>query len=270
MKYLSILCLAILFTVSPAKARELTLQGHFTQGGLVIGHTSPDSRVSLDGKDIVMSPEGTFILGFGRNAAPSAQLQVTHADGRQENRTIRVKSRTYKEQRINGLPKKKVTPPPEDLRRIREDNGLIKGVRDTTTLTPFFLSGFSWPVKGPLSGVFGSLRILNGKPRSPHNGVDVAAPTGTVITAPADGNVVLVHDDMFYTGKTVMLDHGLGLSSVYAHMSAISVKEGDAVNKGQPIGKIGKTGRATGPHLHWGVTLERTHLDPALLAGDMP
>ena len=140
-------------------------------------------------------------------------------------------------------------------------------MRTRTTLETFFDAGFIWPVEGRISGVFGSQRILNGKPRRPHNGVDIAAPTGTPVKAMGDGIVALVHQDMFFTGKTVMIDHGLGLNSVYIHMNAITVRDGEFVTKGTQIGTVGQTGRATGPHLHWGVSWFKTHLDPALLVG---
>jgi len=253
-----------------ANAAEVSLAGNLTQGGLVFGRTEPGNRVELDGKLLSLSADGRFLIGFGRDAPGKSVLSVTGVDGKTNKRTLVIASREYKVQRINGLPARKVTPNPEDEARIKADNGGINRVRALETGSPYFSSGFVWPVSGPISGVFGSLRILNGKPKNPHNGTDIAAPEGTIIRAPADGVVALVNDNMFYTGKTMMLDHGLGLSSVYAHMSAILVKQGALVKKGMPIGKVGKTGRVTGAHLHWGVTLGRTHLDPALIAGKMP
>jgi len=249
---------------------EVSLQGNFTQGGLVFGATEPGSRVELDGVRLGLSEDGRFLIGFGRDASQTAILSITGNDGKTVKRTLAVASRQYKIQRIDGLPARKVTPRPADLARIKADNAGIGRVRGLTTVAAYFSSGFTWPVSGPLSGVFGSQRILNGKPKNPHNGTDIAAPEGTLIRAPADAVVALINDDMFYTGKTLMLDHGLGLTSVYAHMSAILVKQGELVKKGAPIGKVGKTGRVTGPHLHWGVTLGKTHLDPALIAGKMP
>ena len=253
-----------------AAAEQPDLTGNFIQGGLVMGQTEPGNRVELDGAAVNVSPDGQFLLGFGRNAKLAHELAIVGRDGTRQTRTLDITPRTYKEQRINGLPKRKVTPNPADVARIVADNKAIGVTRATITPRTYFATGFKWPVTGPVSGVFGSLRILNGKPKNPHNGVDVAAPQGTVIVAPADGVVTLSHPDMFYTGQTLMLDHGLGLTSVYAHMSAILVKQGDVVTQGTPIGKIGKTGRVTGPHLHWGVTLKRTHLDPVLLTGPMP
>ncbi len=254
----------------PALAETLDLQGNFTQGGLVIGRTQPGSRVELDGEPVAVGDDGRFLLGFGRDAGAKSALVVTGPGGDRRTRSLDIIARTYREQRINGLPERKVTPAPEDMSRIIADNRAIVATRAKITPGSYFVSGFIWPVKGPISGVFGSLRILNGKPKNPHNGIDVAAPQGALIVAPADGVVALARPDMFYTGKTVMLDHGLGLTSVYAHMSAILVKAGDVVTQGTPIGRVGKTGRVTGSHLHWGVTLKRTHLDPQLLTGPMP
>ncbi|MBF0249531.1 MAG: M23 family metallopeptidase [Alphaproteobacteria bacterium] len=251
----------------PAQALELS--GVFMQGGLVIGHAGPGARVSLDGEAVAVAADGAFVIGFGRDAKDKAVLTVTETDGRTESRTLDIAKQDYDIQRIDGLPARKVTPRPEDVARIKADNAKIGTVRATMTAEPRFVTGFAWPVKGPLSGVFGSQRILNGTPKNPHNGVDVAAPEGTPIRAPAAGVVALVHDDMFYTGKTMMIDHGLGLTSVYAHMASISVIEGQVVEQGQTIGAVGQTGRATGAHLHWGMTWKSTHLDPRLAAGEM-
>lgn len=252
----------------PAHAVELT--GAFVQGGLVIGEAEPGSSVVLDGKVVVVATNGAFVFGFGRNAKPTSTLIVTGPQGKVDQKHLTIKSQTYKVQRINGLPGRKVTPDPADTARIKADNSKIWAVRASMTPDTRFLSRFQWPVTGRISGVFGSQRILNGKPKSPHNGVDVAAPRGSEIVAPADGVVVLVHQDMFYTGKTLMIDHGLGLTSVYAHMDGISVVEGQVVRQGHPIGIVGQTGRSTGPHLHWGLTWKGTHLDPMQATGPMP
>ena len=250
-------------------AGEVRLQGNQTQGGLVFGMTEPGSRVELNGQALALSVNGHFLIGFGRNAKKEATLKTIGLDGKVNTHILKVKPRVYETQRINGLPSRIVIPKPKDVIRIRAENAEIGRVRALDTHRAYFLSGFVWPVTGPISGVFGSQRILNGKPRNPHNGTDIAAIEGTIIRAPADGVVALVHEDMFYTGKTLMLDHGFGLTSVYAHMSASLVNEGDLVKQGAPIGKVGKTGRATGAHLHWGITLKHIHLDPALIAGEM-
>lgn len=254
----------------PAGARAVELDGAFTQGGLVVGRTDPGAEVRLDGTPIRVGGDGIFLLGFGRDAPASAELDVRAPSGGLERKQLVIKPRTYKISRIDGLPSRQVTPDPEALARIRADNAAIGEARRRDSDETGFLGGFSWPVVGRLSGVYGSQRILNGKPRSPHNGVDVAAAEGTDVRAPAAGVVALAYPDMFYTGKTLIIDHGHGLTSVYAHLDAISVKDGQRVAKGELIGKVGRTGRATGPHLHWGVTLRSTHLDPALLTGPMP
>ena len=261
--------LIVLVALLALPAHALELNGVFKQGGLVVGQTEPGAMVMLNGEPIEVAPNGAFLIGFARNAKPDAVLDVV-ANGKTERRTLTIVPQNYKIQRIDGLPSRKVTPKPQDVARIQADNTKIGAVRRSMSLDPRFLSGFTWPVIGPISGVFGSQRILNGKPKSPHNGVDVAAPIGATITAPAGGVVALVHPDMFYTGKTVMVDHGLGLTTVYAHMDSIAVIEGQVVNQDEVLGTVGKTGRATGPHLHWGMTWKSTHLDPMLATGPMP
>ncbi|MCF3628277.1 M23 family metallopeptidase [Thalassospiraceae bacterium LMO-SO8] len=247
-------------------AFALELSGKFIQGGLVTGKVEPGTKLTLDGQPVAVAPDGSFIIGFGRKAKAKMVLRAEPPEGLPETRELAIEKRKYKVQRINGLPQRKVSPTkPEDLARIKKDQVQIAEVRKRTTLKTFFDTGFMWPVEGPISGVFGSQRILNGEPRSPHNGVDVAAPRGTPVKTMGDGIVALVNQDMFFTGKTVMIDHGLGLTSVYIHMDKITVKEGDFVTKGMQIGTVGATGRVTGPHLHWGVSWFKTHLDPALL-----
>ena len=250
-------------------AQALELEGSFTQGGLVTGRVAPDAKVYLDGKAVAVAPDGRFLFGFGREAEGTAELRAEGPDGT-VTRRLEIARRDYDIQRVDGLPERKVTPKPEDLARIRADQERINAVRRQLTLASLFASGFQWPVTGRISGVYGSQRVLNGQPRRPHFGVDVAAPKGTPVAAMADGTVALVHNDMFYTGKTVMLDHGLGLTSVYIHMDSIAVEQGARVRKGQPIGTVGQTGRATGPHLHWGVAWFGTQMDPALLVPPHP
>lgn len=257
-----------LLATFPAQAVELS--GSFVQGGLVVGQAQPGSRVTLDGEAVAVAADGAFVFGFARTAKAKAELVVNEPNGARKVQVLDIAPQTYAVQRIDGLPARKVTPKPEDVARIKADNAKIWAVRGTLTPETRFLSGFTWPVTGPISGVFGSQRILNGVAKNPHNGVDVAAPTGTPIVAPAAGVVVLVHDDMFYTGKTVMIDHGLGLTSVYAHMNAITVVKGQVLSQGDAIGTVGKTGRVTGAHLHWGLTWKGVHLDPKLAAGPMP
>lgn len=246
-------------------AERISLDGVLMPGGLVIGKAPAGARISLDGKALRVAEDGTFLVGFGRDSKKNLALEIQDPNGFTYTQDISVQKRSYKITRIDGLAGRKVTPKPEDLKRIKQDNAGIGRVRKLDSVPQGFLSGFQWPVTGRISGVYGSQRVLNGKPRSPHNGVDIAAPAGATVKAMAKGTVALVHEDMFYSGKTVMIDHGHGLSSVYIHMSKIVVTKGQAVSKGAKIGEVGMTGRATGPHLHWGVSLFRTHLDPMLL-----
>ncbi len=250
-----------------AAAQELELRGEPVQGGLMVGRVAPGSAVRVDGRAVRVSPQGLFLAGFGRDAAPRAEVRVTHPDGRRTRRALRVRQRQYPVQRIDGLAARQVTPAPQDLARILADGARIEAVRARDSGIAYFATGFAWPAEGPTSGVFGSRRILNGEPRRPHSGLDIAAPAGATVRAAAVGVVALAREDMFFTGQTVMIDHGHGLASVYAHMSAILVAEGARVGRGQAIGRVGASGRASGPHLHWGVSLFDTHLDPALLVG---
>ena len=267
--FAALLLVAALYA-APAEAGQLRLEGPLVQGGLVIGHTESGAHVSLDNRAVRVSGDGIFLLGFARDAPMTARLRVEHPDGSVTDRALDVVKRDYKVQRIDGLPERQVTPSPDDMVRVKDDNTQIAQARAKYSDRSDFVSGFVWPAEGEVSGVYGSQRILNGKPRRPHNGIDVVAPRGSPVIACADGIVALVHQDMFFTGKTVMIDHGHGLTSVYVHMDDIRVRAGDKVRKDDRVGSIGKTGRVTGPHLHWGVSLFDTHLDPALLVGPMP
>lgn len=251
-------------------AESLHLDGHFVQGGLVFGTTDAAARVRLDGRDVRVSDAGRFVIGFGRDAPAQALLEIELPDGARETRTLRIEPRTYPVQRINGLPAKMVTPPDEVLSRIRAEAAMIAVVRAVDRPEPMFESGFEWPVLGPISGVFGSQRILNGEPRRPHYGVDIAAPEGTPVKAPADGVVAIARRDLYFTGGTILLDHGHGLTSAYSHLKEVWAKEGQKLRRGDPIGTVGATGRVTGPHLDWRINWFDQRLDPALLVPPMP
>ena len=265
-----LLAALLIFMMARSEAPALELTGNPIQGGLIIGKVEPGTSVRLADQDLRVSDDGRFVFGIGRDAGDALELVWRSPDGASGTETLAVKKRDWKISRINGLPKRMVAPGPEDLLRIQKDNRAIGAVRTLDTEATDFLQTFRWPVPGRISGVFGSQRILNGKPKHFHNGVDIAAPVGALVQAPASGRVVLVRQDMFYSGKTVMLDHGHGVTSVYIHMSEILVSEGRRIEQGAPLGRVGMTGRATGPHLHWGVSWFRTHVDPALLAGPMP
>ena len=260
------------FGTGPVAAESgVRLDGPRTQGGLLRGRVPAGSTVEYEGDAVRVSADGWFLVGFGRDARAEAELVVVFPDGRSERQVLSVEPREYDIQRIDGLPPRKVTPrSEEDLARIRADVDMVKQARTIDGPRTDFLGGFQWPIKGRISGVYGSQRILNGEPRRPHFGIDIAAPTGTKVGAPADGVVTMVHPDMFFSGGTMIVDHGHGLSSAFLHLSRILVKEGDRVARGQAIAEVGSTGRSTGPHLDWRINLFDRRLDPSLLVGPMP
>lgn len=241
-----------------------------SQGGMLIGRTAPGDRVRFNDESIRVSPEGVFIIGFGRDDRLHHTLEVIRAGKIFEKQQINIAKRTYQIQRIDGLPANKVTPPKRDWARIKKEVALVKQARRLDDERSDFMSGFIWPAKGTISGVYGSQRILNGEPRRPHFGVDIAAPVGTPVVAPADGVVTLAHPDMFYSGGTLILDHGHRLSSSFLHLHKILVKEGDRVKQGDPIAEIGATGRVTGAHLDWRMNLRNARIDPQRLVPAMP
>lgn len=243
----------------------LTLEGNFTQGGLITGHTAPGTRLQLDGQPVRVSPQGAFVFGFGRDANPQARLAITFPDGSQAVRNLEITPRDYDIQRIDGLPPSQVSPPPEVLERISRENAQVAKAREREIELPYFLSGFRWPTEGRISGVYGSQRILNGQPRQPHYGIDIAAPEGTPVYAPADGVVTLTHPDMYFSGGTLIVDHGHGLSSSFLHLRDIHVQVGQEVKQGDMIASVGATGRVTGPHLDWRMNWFQERIDPALL-----
>jgi murein DD-endopeptidase MepM/ murein hydrolase activator NlpD len=258
-------CLAVFVSVP-----GLILEGQATQGGLVHGQTTPGAAVSLDGESVRVWPDGAFLIGFGRNAPAEAVLKVVRPGEPVFQQTLSIGQREFRVQRIDGLPASRVTPPPEVLERTSREAARVRAARETLADRTDYAEGFAWPLTGRISGVYGSQRILNGEPRQPHYGVDVARPTGTVVTAPAPGVVTLVEPDLYYSGGTLIIDHGRGLSSSFIHLSEILVEPGQRVETGDAIAKVGATGRATGPHLDWRMNLGPIRLDPALLAGPMP
>jgi murein DD-endopeptidase MepM/ murein hydrolase activator NlpD len=254
--------------VAPAEPVELS--GPLTQGGTVFGRVEPASRVTLDGKPVRVSEDGRFVIGFGREAPPQAILEIRRPSGVVTRRPLNVAPRQYDIQRVDGLPQNLVTPDPEEEARIAREQAEVLEARKLDLDRPLFESGFIWPAAGPVSGVYGSQRILNGVPRAPHYGVDLAAPEGAPVRAPADGLVTFADPDLLLTGGTLVIDHGHGLSSTFIHLSRIDVELGEEVRQGEPIGAVGATGRATGPHLHWGMNWFDVRLDPQLLVEPMP
>lgn len=254
--------------VSPAS--RLTLEGQAIQGGLMFGEVPAGTRVKFNGRSIMVSDDGRFLIGFGRDNKSRAKLAMVYPDGRKEKHLIKVRKRQYRIQRIDGLPKGKVSGfSKADLKRIRGDSRAAKKARALRDRRLDWQQSFAWPVEGIITGVYGSQRILNGKPRRPHFGVDIARPTGTPVGAPAAGVVTLVRD-MFFSGNTVIIDHGYGLSSSFLHMSKVYVKVGDRLKQGDLVGEIGATGRVTGPHLDWRMNWLDQRVDVQLLVPPMP
>ena len=266
----AVLALALETLPAAAAEPELRLEGVWSQGGLVLGTVPAGAVVRFNGRPVRVSREGLFVFGFGRDAPAAATLEVAYADGRRERRALEVGQRRYRTQRVDGLPGNMVAPSAAELERIRREGARIAEVRRRDTDADWFARGFRWPLVGTVTGVYGSQRILNGEARRPHYGIDIAAPAGTAVVAPAPGIVALAEPDLFLTGGTVMIDHGHGLTSVYSHLASLSVAEGERVGAGDALGTVGATGRATGPHLDWRVNWFGTRLDPALLAGPMP
>ncbi len=263
MRAAAVAVLGSLLAVVPAAALELN--GPLTQGGLIIGTAAPGTAVAFDGRELRVDPQtGTFVFGIGRDHGAAATLTITHPDGREETQALAIAPRQWQIERIDGLPPRKVTPSEEDLKRIRREGALINAARSRNSATLDFARGFILPATGRLSGFYGSQRILNGEPRRPHLGLDVAGPLGTPVHAAAPGEVVLAESDLFYTGGTVAIDHGHGLTTIYSHLASVDANLGDRVAQGAPIGTIGATGRATGPHLDWRINWFNVRLDPEL------
>jgi hypothetical protein len=261
--------LAALVWALPAAAANLVLDGAFVQGGLIRGQAEQGARVFLDGKELRVSPDGRFVFGFGRDDTAPVTLRIRYADGAEDQRRLEIVPRRYDIQRIDGLPPRMVTPSEEDLARIRKDNAEIAAARANDLPETWFAQTFIWPAQGRISGVYGSQRILNGQPRQPHFGVDVAAPKGSPVLAPASGKVTLAATDHYYTGGTVILDHGHGVTSAFLHMDTVSARVGDIVQQGQPIGTVGATGRVTGVHLDWRINWFDVRIDPETIVGPM-
>jgi murein DD-endopeptidase MepM/ murein hydrolase activator NlpD len=268
MKRFWIIALVFLFSANPSicQALQIRLPDTSYQGDMITGKVEPPATVYVNGKPCPVSDRGYFVIGVPR--LKKKDILVQSKIGRQKaSKIVRVLAYPWQIQRINGLPNAYVNPSPENIKRIRNDNQKVQSIRMAiANLVPLFLNkGFTAPVKGAITGVFGSQRILNGEPRSPHHGIDFAVPMNTPVHCPADGIVRLAAKNMYLMGNTLMIDHGLGVQSIFMHLNRIFVKEGDTVKQGDVIGRVGKSGRATGPHLHWGVSVGTIPVDPARL-----
>jgi murein DD-endopeptidase MepM/ murein hydrolase activator NlpD len=252
-----------LLAASNAPAKGIGLRGTMEQGSLVVGNAGAGMSVTVDGKALRVSPEGLFAFGFAYDQTKGVDIVVRSASGLEVVQVADPIVRKYDVQHVNGLPEKYVSPPKEVLERIARENALVAEARKRDTDSVAFADPFDWPAKGIISGTFGSQRIDNGKAMAPHFGVDIAAPKGSPIHAPADGIVSLAEPDFYLTGGTTLLDHGHGVSTTYIHQDELKVKLGDKVRRGDVIGLVGMKGRATGPHLHWGMNWFQIRLDPS-------
>ena len=275
MKNIAIALIASLFA-GHLSASCIEFNAGPTQGGFIWGKVAPGSTVSLDGQKLDVLADGTTFLGFGRDAGRTAEFTVVGSDNSGENckQILQVARRDYRIQRVEGVPAKTVHPPEQQLARIRKEAAMVRKARAEHIERPAFIAtliqGFIWPIEGPVSGVYGSQRYYNGEPGRPHYGVDVAAPKGSVVHSPGAGIVTLAQPDLFYSGGTIVVDHGYSVSSSFLHLSKVLVKVGDEVTAGDIIGEVGATGRATGPHLDWRMNWRKARIDPQLLVPAMP
>ena len=243
--------------------------GAFKQGGLILGELNEGQTVSYQGKVLLLNSQRQFLLGFGRNQSSIAEI-IVHQKSGDKKIILNIDARNYAIQKIEGVPQKTVTPSDQDLKRIKQDAALVREARRLRRNVDDFTGGFVQPVEGLITGVYGSQRFYNGVPKSPHYGIDYAAPTGAPVKAPAAGIITMIHDDMFYSGGTLILDHGHGLSSTFLHLSEILVEQGQSVSAGMVIAKVGASGRATGPHLDWRMNWLDQRIDPQLVLETLP
>ena len=248
---------------------NVVLNGKFTQGALLRGQAPAGAKVTLNGETVQTNKDGKFVVGFEREAPLQQTLVVKLDNGQKWQRDITLEKREYNIQRIDGLEQKMVSPPAEVSARIKQDNINVANARSGNTDLDALFTRFEWPAKGVISGVYGSQRILNGVPKWPHYGLDIANETGTPVYAPVDG-VVTMADDLYYSGNTLILDHGMRVFSTFLHMDTITVEVGETVKQGEQIGTIGSTGRSTGPHLDWRINLGNTRLDPQTIISGSP
>ena len=258
------ICLIFSFLLLTANTNAAELCGQAKQGEIVVGLAPGATEASLGSSTSLVDQDGVFLLAFGRDEQKSPILSIR--DGKQQtNYTLDISEGAWDIQNIKGIPPRKVNPSDSDLRDIEVEQKVVRAAQETKNMTPFWKRGFIMPVEGRISGEFGGQRIMNGVKKNPHAGMDIAAKAGTEIKASSDGVVTLAQPDLFYSGNVIIIDHGYGLHTIYAHMQEMKVKRGDIVKQGDIIGLVGQTGRATGPHLHWGASANGTKFNPTSL-----
>ena len=257
--------LAVAGAAAPADAQRVVFPENVSQGAMVIGKVPPGSEVRHAGRTLRVTGYGSVVFGVGRDAAGPLQVTITRPDGGQQTATITVTPRDWPVENVSGVPPRTVAPPPEVAARIAREAAQVGAARSADEARADFAQPFLWPVAGRISGRFGNQRVYNGSPGSPHSGMDIAAPAGTPVKSPAAGVITLAAPDFYITGGTLIIDHGHGISSNFLHLSGIDVKVGDRVEQGQVVARVGATGRATGPHLHWGMNWFDVRIDPLLV-----
>ena len=259
-KIISKIFFLIIFFIS-THLNAIEFKGKFLQGHYIVGITNPSAKIIVGKKEVKVSEDGYFVFGIDRDRKFDV-LITKITNGKSEKIIKKVFKRKYNIQRIDGLPENKVTPPESVYKRIKKENGRIGEARAINSNLTFFSEKFIMPVEGIISGVYGSQRILNGKPRWPHYGIDIAAKKGTEIKSSGTGVVTMAENDLYYTGGTIIMDHGHGISTIYSHLENVMVEVGDLIKKGDIIGTVGSTGRSTGPHLDFRINWFQTRLDP--------
>ena len=254
----------LLIQVCFVQAETVSSEQYF-QGALIVGKTKPENKVTLNGEAIKVSKNGDYALGFSRDEKNNSELLIISPNGETEKRILKPLKRKYNIQRVNGIAKKIMNPNKKAISRVGEDNKKIRAARKTDSDLTAFAQGFIAPIDGIITGVYGSQRYYNGVPKTPHYGLDYAGDKGDPVKAPADGVVLMYVSDMFYSGGTMIIDHGHGVTSTFLHLSGSYVKEGDKVSQGQVVAAVGASGRATGPHLDWRINWFSMRLDPALV-----
>ena len=251
-------------SAQPAADTRIAFPASVSQGALVVGKVPTGSKATYAGRTLRVSGYGSVVFGVGRDEKGPLKVEILHPDGSAQSVAIAVTPRDWPVERVNGVPPKTVNPPPEIAARIKREQAQVAAARERDDDRTDFAQAFAWPVKGRISGRFGNARVYNGQPGAGHSGMDIAAPSGTPVKAPAAGVITFAAPDLYLTGGTVVLDHGFGVSSNFLHLSRIDVKVGDRVEQGQAVAAVGSTGRSTGPHLHWGMNWFDVRIDPQL------
>ena len=254
----------LMSSVASAKP-EITLCGELAQGKIIKGHGENLQKIRINGANHQVDKNGDFIFALTREQKKQTVLEATDTEGNIYSYDLNIAPSHWDIQNIKGIPPRKVNPSDSDLRDIEFEQKVVRAAQETKNMTPFWKRGFIMPVEGRISGEFGGQRIMNGVKKNPHAGMDIAAKAGTEIKASSDGVVTLAQPDLFYSGNVIIIDHGYGLHTIYAHMQEMKVKRGDIVKQGDIIGLVGQTGRATGPHLHWGASANGTKFNPTSL-----